>query len=243
MNNNLLFQFSSLAVCIPLFIGCVFIKRIEKLYYPFLYLIALALVTEISNNFILSYYILPLPANILILGDAVLITWALKKWGLYNNSKKFYRILLLTIILLWVAEAFIQSQLHHDNKPVNANPFIHGIVYHFNRYFNIFYSFLIVWQSIAFINHLANKQKEGLSKQPLFIICTAFIFLYSLAILHSIFLLPELKTTKAFKWEIWDMMSIVYLTTYLLYTYAVISMAKEKFVKYKQNIFVVPPAN
>src|SRR5688500_8961423 len=179
MNNNLLFQISSLAVCIPLLTGLVFIKRIEKLYYPFLYLILLALVTEISNNFILSYYNMPLSANILILGDAILITWALKMWGLYDKRKNLYRILLLSIIFLWVTEAFIQSWLHHDNKPVNANSFIHGIIYHFSWYFNIFYSFLVVWQSIAFINHLVNKQKEGLSKQPLFIVCTAFIFLYS----------------------------------------------------------------
>jgi hypothetical protein len=100
-----------------------------------------------------------------------------------------------------------------------------------------------VRQSVAFINQLANKQKAGLSKQPLFIICTGFIFLYSLAILHSIFLLPELKTTRAFKFEIWDMMSVVYLTTYLLYTYAFILMAKEKTIKYKENALLIPPVN
>jgi hypothetical protein len=237
MNNNLLFQISSLAICIPLLIGLFFIKRIEKHYYPFLYLVILALITEISNNLILNYYNLALPANILILGDAVLITWALKKWGLYNNIKNFYRILLLTIFFLWVTEAFIQSWIHHDSKPIISNFFTHGIIYHFNRYFNILYSFIVVWQSIAFINQLANKQKEGLSKQPLFIICTTFIFLYSLAILHSIFLFPELKTTKAFKFEIWNMMSIVYLTAYLMYTYAVILMAKQGVIKYKEDIF------
>ena len=226
MNYNLLFQISSFAVCIPFLTGLFSIKRIEKVYYPFLYLITLALVTEISNNFILTYYNLALPANVLILADAVLITWALKKWGLYDYRENLYRTLLLTIILLWAAGIFIQSWLENDNKPVNTNFFIHGIVYHFNRYFNILYSFIVVWQSIAFINQLTHKQKEGLSKQPLFLICTAFIFLYSLAIFHSIFLLPDLQTSKAFKFQIWDMMSIVYLITYLFYTYAIVLMTK-----------------
>jgi hypothetical protein len=126
MNANLLFQISSLAVCIPLFAAWVFIKRIEKLYHPFLYLILLSGVTEISNNFILSYYNLALPANILILGDAMLITWASNRWGLYKNRKRLYHILQLTIFFSWIAESYIQSWLHHYNRPINTK-------FHFDR--------------------------------------------------------------------------------------------------------------
>ena len=149
----------------------------------------------------------------------------------------------LTIFFSWIAEAYIQTWLHHYNRPINANFISHGIVFHFDRYFNIFYSFIVVWQSVAFINQLANKQKAGLSKQPLFTICTGFIFLYSLAILHSIFLLPELKTTRAFKFEIWDMMSVVYLITYLLYTYAIVLMTKQAPAKSNKQELLTRPEN
>src|SRR5215216_3666188 len=126
MNNNVLFQISSFAVCVPFLTGLFLIKKIDKVHHPFLYLIVLALVTEISNNLILNYYNTAIAANILILADAILIIWAFKKWGLFTGKNKVYRTLLLLLIFSWSIEAFIQSLHHHYEKLATNDFFLHG---------------------------------------------------------------------------------------------------------------------
>src|SRR5688500_2907192 len=220
---NTLYLLSSFSISVPFLTGIFLFNRMDKVYRPFFWFIALTLANEIITSLLTTYklkwQVFP---NVFCLVDALMLLYIFNKWQLFKQRKYLYRLFLIAFPLIWVLDFFAQIQIIDSNQPISLQTIGQGLLEHFLWYFNIIYSFTTVLLSIAMINKLANRESRSLHSNPKFVISTAFIFLYCFAIIHTLFLIPQLKTSSAFRAEVRDMLSFVFLFVYLLYAYAIV---------------------
>ncbi len=222
MNAFFIFLLSQF-VLIPVFIGFVRFKRMDKIYYPFFVLLIVGFVNEvISFILIRGFKTTNAPANnIYSLVECCLIVYQLYLW---KNSKKGFRgfmILIGICIVLWITQNILFFKLKSFDYP----------------YFMVFYAFIIVLLSIHHINTIMMRPKvTSLLKNPQIIICVAFIafFTYQIIYVASRFISKEstihIKLTFGF--------SFINLATNALFAiaiYFITSKSEKKYDEYFRN--------
>lgn len=164
----------SQAIIIPIIVALIRFKKIDKVYYPFLILLLIGLLTELASFICINVFKTNAPViKIYSLIECCIILYQLYLW---KNSVKFNRTfisLLIVCAVFWIVETIIFNNINT-----------------FSPYFRVFYAFVIVLLCINQINSMMFYQNVTLLRNPVFIICLAFIifFLYQIIDEASLFI-------------------------------------------------------
>ncbi len=202
----------SISIFIVGIIGIIRFKKINAIYYPFLFSIWIGCVTELislilAENNIRSY----VNNNIYIFIESILITFLFKNLGLFKASKKVFYVLIISLILGWLVENIIL-----------------GNITTFSVYFTIYSSFIIVLMSITIINRLLVKSRRKFFTNASFLLCIAFIIYFTFQVLVYSFWVYGVQSDSGFLLNIFSIMVYINLLTNLIYALAVLWMHKKQ---------------
>lgn len=172
----------SQVILIPIAVGLVRFKRIDKIYYPYFILLVLGFVAElVSFILIKGFKFSNAPVNnIYSLLQCCLIIYQLYLWKNSKKTFKSYVFLMVVCVVMWLIQNILFLKISTFDSP----------------YFTIFYAFAIVLISINHINIIMMRLKSSLLKNPQIIICVAFItfFIYQIIYEASMFISVEPAT-------------------------------------------------
>jgi len=187
-------------------------KGFDKKFKPFFLFIWMGLLAEIVTTFfIYNGFSNAVVTNIYVLFEAFLITWQFKKWGLFNKANKWLFTFLLIFLSVWVIENFIISNIMK-----------------FSSYFRIVYSFALVLMSISMINRIIITERKSLIRNPVFIICLAFIIYFTYKVLLEIFWLYGLNSSREFRVEVYNIFKYINLFANLIYALAILWIPRKR---------------
>jgi hypothetical protein len=187
-------------------------KKINRLYYPFIYVLWLACVNEIlSTLLVLNGYSPAVNNNIYVGIEALLFTYFLVKTQLFKVGAHFFYFAAAGLIGLWIYE----------------NIFLHKL-YSISSYFRIGTSFLLVPLSIMVINNLITSTRKKIFRNSIFLICTGFIIYFTFKVMIEVFWLYGLSQSSTFQALIYDVMNYINLFTNLIFTLAVLWMPRKQ---------------
>lgn len=195
----------SLSVGIGAIAGRVRYRKIDPVFWPFIYLLWVGFTNElISIGLMYGGYSNFVNNNIFFLLEALLICFQFYRWDILGRRK--YLLLQSTFIIFWVAECILQS------------------IYTMNSYFIIFHSFIVVLMSIHMINKIVFAENTSLLKHPVFLICMGFIVYFTYSVLVEVFWLYGLTQSKVFRLRIYEVLSYINLLVNLVYAIAILWM-------------------
>ena len=170
-------------VCIiPAIVAIVKWKNIPPSYYPFIWSIWITVLRDITceitahvfrNNAVAS--------NIYIISMGIFLLLQFNNWSLFKQHKKIFYFLLALFIAVWCWEFLYFTNL-----------------WHYSSYYRILFYFIIVLLSIHTINLIINNTYTKLIKNSVFLICIAFIILYTINIIFEIIFALGLYTNNVF---------------------------------------------
>lgn len=159
----------SQSILLPIIIGLIRLRRIDKGYRPFFILLWIGFLTEVISFAVIqgfgksNFFVV----NVYILIEWILIAWQFHIWGFLRQKKwAFYSLLTLTT-LFWIGEYVL----------------IHKVTA-ILLYFRFLYFFLIVLLSINKINFMITHDNRNLFRNPRFLICIAFIIYFIYMIVY-----------------------------------------------------------
>jgi hypothetical protein len=190
------------------------LKYVDSLFYPFLLLVFVALLTEIINVLSNHYFSSnAVPVNVYSLIESILITWQFKKWRLFKNNQLFVFLIAL-FVLAWCIEVFFISS-----------------IFVFITYFIVLTSFIFVLMSIQMINRLIVTTKNSLLRNASFLICLGFLIFFTYSTIVEVFWWYGLKGSDEFTNRIYDIVSIINLFVNLIFAVAVLFIPqKQRFI-------------
>ena len=204
-----------MSLAIPAIVAIVRFRVLEKVFYPFVFLIWIGMVNELIS--LLTIHFLrstTINNNIYSLLEAFLITWQFKRWNLFKNKDWFYYFIQIIFLITWIGEDLIFSSIHE-----------------FNSYFNIFHGLVTVLLSINIINLLISNEQGNLIKNSIFLICIAFILYFTYTILIEIFWIYGFNESGNFQINIYFILDFINLISNLIFAVALIWMpTKQKYI-------------
>lgn len=171
----------ALSIVIVALIAIVRFRYIHAVFTPFLLLMWVDLFQEAFSVIIikLGYYNI-YNFNIYLLVSSLIIAWQFYRWNLYR-SKNLYHAILAVILLAYAVDEIWLTGFHN-----------------FNAYFHIFRSTLVVMLSINMINKVISTERGNLLRQPIFLICCAFVLFFTQIILEEVFWLYGKRLDQSF---------------------------------------------
>ncbi len=163
--NYTLFTIFTFSIGISAILAWIRFKKIDTTYYPFIFCISIALFVEI-----LSYVFThtgrtaksnAVVYNIYALLEAILITWQFEKWNLFYRLEWLFKTLIISFAVFWVVECFFFNAIHSTTS-----------------YFRFFYSAIVVIMSVNVLNKELMTETKNIFKNPIFLICLAFMVYY-----------------------------------------------------------------
>jgi hypothetical protein len=171
MNDTLQFIIS-LGICFAVIFGIVRFRKIDPAYYPFIYVLGAALITEILCRIITLYGSLEgfnIIVNIFSIVDFCLFTWLFHNWGLFNRNKSIFIAIIASFVVAWLC--------------------IHLIKYQFIEtgfYFFILYSFALIFFGVTSFNKVIVNERKSIFRNAKFWICLGVIIFYSFFIIFCV---------------------------------------------------------
>ncbi len=205
----------SQSILLPIIVGLIRLRRVDKGYQPFFILLCIGFLTEVISFILIQGYGTPntIPNNIYALLEWTLIACQFHNWGFLRQKKKWFYALLVFATLLWATENLVFRMITH-----------------YSPYFLFFYFFVIVLLSINKINYMITHDNRNLFRNPKFLICIGFIIYFIYMIVYywafevSLFGKPEISSSIAF------LMSYVNVLTNIIYAIAFLMIpAPQKF--------------
>lgn len=200
------------SIIIAAVIGIFRFKAVIRDYYPFLFIVWLALTNE-SLSLVMIYTIgnNTVNSNIYVLLEYGLILFQFYKWN-GSNYRKYYLLAFLGLGI-WMADNFILHSISRNNS-----------------LFRVFYSFIIVFLSIDKVNNILVFKTGPLLKDPTVIICAAFLFYYGCKAFVEAFNMFHLGLSDGLLKNLWIILYIVNFITNLLFALAILWIpTKQKF--------------
>lgn len=140
-----------------------------KKFLPFIFFIWLGLINEtISLAFIYTKGYNTFNSNIYVLFESAILFFQFYKWKAISQLQLYA--LLFCSFFVWLLDNLIWHNLYNNNSV-----------------FRITYSLAIIGCSFRQVNLLLACEKFSLLRNPVFLICFAFIFYYSLKIFIEVF--------------------------------------------------------
>jgi hypothetical protein len=202
---------SGFSVLLAGIIGLFLYSRIEKCYYPFLYMMWLAGINEgLSYYLYKNHHRTTVNNNIYVLCEALLILWFFRRNRLFQKRKKGFWALFIGLVTVWLAEAAILT-IHRDFS-----------------YFRILYSFITVLMSIHTINIILVSGEQNLLRHSLFLISLAFVFYYTYKALVEPFYIYEATSSDIFRKLIYRIHNQVNLVVNLIYALAILWIPRKQ---------------
>jgi hypothetical protein len=170
----------SQAIVIPIIMALIRIKKIDKIYYPLLILLLIGLLSELASFICINVFKTNAPViKIYSLVECCIILYQLYLWKNGARYRPMFVMLGLVCVIFWIVETIVFKNMNT-----------------FSPYFRVFYAFIIVLLSINQINAMMFYQNVTLLKNPVFIICLAFIifFLYQIIYEASYFIGSDKST-------------------------------------------------
>jgi hypothetical protein len=201
-----IFVFFSYSIVIAAIIGGVRFRKIDPAFHPFVFYTWLA-----SLNEILSYIISEqgnsnvFNNNIYVLAEAFLITWQVKKWGIFYNNKGYYKALQSLLVVIWFYELF---KLNDPSK-------IH-------YYFRIFYSAIVVIMCMHITGKLLFAYTRPVYKNAQFLICLGYIFFFTFKILVETFWLLGIDNTDTYLYGVYSLIAWINLFVNFIFIIALL---------------------
>lgn len=208
----LLFSFT---IAIAAIIGALRFKKIDRSYYPFIYLCWIAFFAEvvalIVNTLTRGSQI---PSNLYVLIEALLLTWQFRLWGSFERRRNLYPVLMYSFLIVWMIDNFI----------------INKTIHHASSYCRIVFALSMVILTIDQINRMIVRERKVFLTYSKFIICMAIIIYFSYKIVIETFYIYAAiqKSTPAFIDSILAIHNYVNLFTNLIYAYAILWAPKKK---------------
>lgn len=165
----MIFFLLSQSILLPLIIGLVRLRQIDRSYQPFLLLLGIGFLTELASYVLIKKFHTSnaIAVNIYTLIEWVLIAWQFHVWGFLKQRNKLFYGLVIFVSLVWVVENII------FRKITEIVP-----------YFRFLYFFLIVLISVNEINFMITHYNRNLFRNPKFLICIAFIIYFIYMIVY-----------------------------------------------------------
>lgn len=187
-------------------------KQIDKIFYPFIFMIWLGCVNEVLSIVLASQgHHTIINNNIYILTEALLILWFFKSMGLFDGQKTLLTALITFYCCLWLVESLAIRRFTQMNS-----------------FFFIFYAFGTVLMSISTINYLLVVHKTSLLKNATFLICIGFLVYFTQSVLINSFWLYGLTKSKTFLLSIHRIMIFVNLFANFLYAAALLWIPRKQ---------------
>ncbi len=190
---------------IPAIVAITKWKKIPPSYYPFIWFIWLTVLREISVTITAHIYRNnAVPANIYILLMSIFLLLQFNNWSLFKQHKKMFHILMALFIAVWCWEFLYFTNLWHHSS-----------------YYRIIFSFILVLLSIHTINLIINSTPTKLTKNSIFLICIAFIMLFTIKTILEIIFQLGLNTNNVFISFIYQKISYLTIPINILYAIAI----------------------
>ena len=210
--NHTLVEIFSYSVGIGAVIGAFRLRHIDRVYDPFILLLWMGLASEVISTILIHrHQPNALPTNIYVFAEAILITFFLKKLGLFDKRPKMFYLIWGLFAAAWIAENFVFSTIHV-----------------FGSYFRILYSFIIVLMSIHQINKLIHATKKTLLRDPNFLILTGFIIFFTYKVLIEIFYVYGFDGKDSFSMQVYRLMTYINLLVNLIYAIALLWIPQKR---------------
>jgi len=211
MNFTLVIAFS-LSIYIAGIIAVIRLKKINKIYYPFLISIWLGCLSELVNSLLagknLNSYT---NINLYILFETLLITLFFRNLGLFQFQKKLFYSIIGGLIAGWIIENIIVKQINT-----------------IAIYFTIYSSLIIVLLSVTILNKLIVSSRRTFITNPIFLLCIAFIIYFTYQVMVYAFWIYAPQSDAGFLLKIFSIMIYINLLTNLIYALAVLWMHKKQ---------------
>ena len=207
-----LVSLSGLSLLIPAIIGLIKFRRMDRTYYPFLFLIEIGCVNEILSYILIqNHYHTLFNNNIYALFESLLIVWFFRKLNVFRKSKIIYISILSVFILSWILQMLQLNTF--DN------------IY---LYFRILYSIIIVFLSIYTINSILINESKSIILNPAFIICMGFVIYFTYYAIMNSFWLYGLTKSVEFRIFIVKILAYINLFCNLIYAIALIWIPRHR---------------
>ena len=202
----------SLSVGVGATVGWVQFRKADPAFFPFILLLTAGFVTELCSIFLIhAGYSNAIVYNLFILLESMLITYQFYLWQLFKKHPTIFRFTLVLFASVWLTEFIYRSS-----------------IVAFHSYFIIISSTVLVFMSIHMMNVLLFKDPKQLYLNPLFIICTSFIFYFTYTIIVEVFWVYGLNKSTVFRVRIYQIFSYINLFTNLLFAYACLWIPKKQ---------------
>jgi hypothetical protein len=207
----------SLSICIAGILAILRFKKINKIYWSFLYLVWICCIYEIVESIMLStgvaskLHIYNAIDNVYNLLHFLLVLSFLKKFADFKKANLTYGLIAIVLSLVWIIEIFISKQ-----------------IYGTYIYFSIISCFIIVLLSINTINTLIASISKNLLTSPVFIICAALIIKFTYTALVSVFWLYGLGQSRQLLVSVMSIIFYIAFIANLLYAIAILMMPKKE---------------
>jgi hypothetical protein len=182
--------------------------KVLKTFRPFIFLMVIALITEITTHIVIYHYGRGNAAIINIYGliECILWLWLFYNWNTFKKKSPALLLLILLLAGVWTTDNVI---LHKLNT--------------FSSSFAIIYSFTLVFLSINQVNRQIVEERKNLFTDAKFLICAGILIFYTNRILvETFFLLDVAQTNPKFLSNIFDILEYVNVFVNLLFALATI---------------------
>lgn len=194
----------SLTVGIGALIGWIRIRKTDPAFYPFLWLLLLGFLHELSSLIVVERgYSNALTYNLFTLAEAMLICYQFYRWGLFEQNRKLYYVIQFLLAAGWLMELLFRE----------------GLETYFS-YFIIGYATLIVFMAINVLNNVLFKEPGLMLFQPEFLICMGLIVYFTYTILVEVFWFYGLNKSSIFRIRIYELFGYINLFTNLVFAFA-----------------------
>jgi hypothetical protein len=205
-------QLFAASILFPALLGIIYFRRFHKSYVPFLYVIWMGLVNDITGSIgAIVYRTTTATSNIYTLFDFLLIILVFWSWSNNSNIKKYLIALMFIGACIWIGDNVIFHTL-----------FI------FNNKFRIFYSFVVVALSIWELNKVLFTERKSIWKNARFLICAGFILFYTYRAIFEIFYAIDARFSNNFYSHIFDILVVTNAITNIIYGLAILCIPTKK---------------
>jgi hypothetical protein len=196
-------SFSAYFLLLPFFIGIVKYKLLPNYLKPILYSLTLGVLSEGVGE----YMRVTEGTNIVVYNISYLLQFLIMSWFFFEvdimtiKQKKYFRIVLLLALLVWIGDNII---IH--NLTVN------------NYIFPIFSFFILVISCISLFNTIIIKNNGNTSQVPLFYITIGLLLYYTFGCFIKLLVSPLFDSSRELKITTWVIFSTIGLFKYILFS-------------------------
>jgi len=170
MDKNVLNFLMSESILIPIIIGAVRIKSLNKAYYPFFILLLLGLLSELVSFILIEKFKTGNAADVKVysLVECCIVLYQLYVWQNSARYRQLFILLAAICVVFWAVECIVFSNINT-----------------WSPYFRVFYAFVIILLSVNQINSMMFNHDGPLFKNPRFVISLGFIIFFLYQILYE----------------------------------------------------------